>query len=73
MQAENLSVAQQRTGAPDTTAALDRLGGAVERVTEVRSAEDLWRVAGEFREELIRFAFQALIALGVLAAISVVT
>lgn len=68
MQAENLPAVQEPTGAPDTTAALDRIGGAVERVTEVRSAEDLWRLAGEFREELIRFAFQAVIAVGVLAA-----
>ncbi|HET6361497.1 MAG TPA: mechanosensitive ion channel family protein [Gemmatimonadota bacterium] len=69
MQIENLSAAaQEPSGAPDTTAALDRIGGAVERVTEVRSTEDLWRLAGEFREELIRFGFQALIAIGVLAA-----
>ncbi|HJU87457.1 MAG TPA: mechanosensitive ion channel family protein [Gemmatimonadota bacterium] len=61
-------MAQQPSGAPDTTAALDRIGGAVERVTEVRSTEDLWRLAGEFREELLRFAFQALVAIGVLAA-----
>ncbi len=60
--------AQPPSGAPDTTAALDRIGGAVERVTEVRSTEDLWQLAGEFREELIRLAFQALIAIGVLAA-----
>ena len=50
MQAENLPAVQEPSGAPDTTAALDRIGGAVERVTEVRSAEDLWRLAGEFRD-----------------------
>ncbi len=72
MQIEGLPIAQEPSGAPDTTAALDRVGGAVERVTEVRSAEDFWRLAGEFREELIRFAFQALIAVGVLAAFLVV-
>ena len=68
MQAEDLPATQQPTQAPDTTAALDRIGGAVQRVTEVRSTEDVWRLAGEFREELIRFAFQALVAIGVLAA-----
>jgi small conductance mechanosensitive channel len=68
MQVEGLPAGQQPSAAPDTTAALDRIGGAVERVTEVRSTEDLWRLGGEFREELIRFAFQALIAVGVLAA-----
>ena len=52
---------------PDTTAALGRLGEAVERVTEVRSSADVWRLAGEFREDLIRFAFQAVIAVAVLA------
>jgi small conductance mechanosensitive channel len=68
MQIENLPAAQQPSTPPDTTATLDRIGGAVERVTEVRSTEDVWRLAGEFREELIRFAFQALVAIGVLAA-----
>jgi small conductance mechanosensitive channel len=72
MQIEGLPAAQEPSGAPDTTAALDRIGGAVERVTEVRSTDDLWRLAGEFREELIRFAFQALIAVAVLAAFLVV-
>jgi small conductance mechanosensitive channel len=72
MQIEGLPGAQEPSGAPDTTAALDRIGGAVERVTEVRSTDDLWRLAGEFREELVRFAFQALIAVAVLAAFLVV-
>lgn len=72
MQIEGLPAAQEPSGAPDTTAALDRIGGAVERVTEVRTTDDLWRLAGEFREELIRFAFQALIAVAVLAAFLVV-
>jgi small conductance mechanosensitive channel len=71
MQVEGLPGVQQPSE-PDTTAALDRIGGAVERVTEVRSTDDLWRLAGEFREELIRFAFQALIAVAVLAAFLVV-
>jgi small conductance mechanosensitive channel len=71
MQAGDLPAAQPSSAA-DTTAALDRIGGAVERVTEVRSTEDVWRLAGEFREELIRFAFQALIAVGVLAAFVIV-
>ncbi|HYO47598.1 MAG TPA: mechanosensitive ion channel family protein [Gemmatimonadota bacterium] len=52
---------------PDTTAALGQLGRAVERVTEVRSFDDVWRLAGEFREDLIRFAFQAVVAVAVLA------
>jgi small conductance mechanosensitive channel len=68
MQIENLAPSQEPSTPPDTTAALNRIGGAVERVTEVRSAGDVWRLAGEFREELIRFAFQALVAIGVLAA-----
>lgn len=68
MQMDNLVAAQQPSTPPDTTAALERIGGAVERVTEVRSTEDLWRLGTEFREELIRFAFQALVAIGVLAA-----
>ncbi len=71
MQVEALPGIQQPSGAPDTTA-MDRIGGAVERVTDVRSTEDIWRLAGEFREELVRFAFQALIAVGVLAAFVIV-
>jgi len=53
---------------PDTTAAFGQLGEAVERATEVRSFDDVWRLVGEFREDLIRFAFQLLIAAAVMAA-----
>jgi small conductance mechanosensitive channel len=69
MQIPGLSTGgQDSAAAPDTTAALGQLGQAVERVTEVRSFDDLWILAGEFREDLIRFAFQALVAIAVLAA-----
>jgi small conductance mechanosensitive channel len=59
---------QDSAAAPDTTAALGQLGQAVERVTEVRSFDDVWLLAGEFREDLIRFAFQAVVAIAVLLA-----
>jgi len=52
----------------DTTAALGQLGEAVERVTEVRSFEDVWRLAGEFREDLVHFALQLVVAVAVMVA-----
>ena len=58
---------QDTLTAPDTTAALGQLGQAVEQVAEVRSFDDAWRLAGQFREELIRFAFQVIVAVAVLA------
>jgi small conductance mechanosensitive channel len=51
---------------PDTTAALGQLGDAVERVTSVRSLDDVWRLAGEFREDLLGFALQIVVAVAVL-------
>ena len=58
--------AQDSPATPDTTAALGQLGEAVERVTEVRSLEEVWTLAGEFRGELIRFALQVVVAVAVL-------
>lgn len=52
----------------DTTAALGQVGEAVERATRVRSLDDVWRLAGEFREELLRFGLQMLVAIAVLTA-----
>jgi small conductance mechanosensitive channel len=57
---------QDSPAVPDSAAALGQLGEAVEQVTEVRSLQDVWRLVGEFREDLIRFAFQAVIAVAVL-------
>lgn len=58
---------QDSLASPDTTAALGQLGDAVEQVTELRSWEDAWLLAGQFREELLRFAIQLLVAVMVLA------
>lgn len=51
---------------PDTTAgAVDR---AIDRLAEARSLEDLWLLAGEFRDELLRFGFRLLVAFAVVGA-----
>lgn len=52
----------------DSGAGLRQLEEAVDRVTEVRSLDDAWLLAGEFRVELLRFALQLVIALAVMAA-----
>jgi len=69
MQIPGLSDAgtQDQAVSQDTTAALGQLGEAVDRATEVRSLEDLWRLVGEFREELIAFGLQLLVAIIVMA------
>lgn len=66
MQIPGLSGGSQPAPA-DTAAALGQLGEAVERATEVRSLEDVWLLAGEFREELALFVLQLVIAAAVLA------
>jgi small conductance mechanosensitive channel len=50
----------------DTSAALGQLGEAVDQAKEVRSLDDLWRLAGEFREELLGFVLQLVVAIAVL-------
>lgn len=50
----------------DTSAALGQLGEAVDQAKEVRSLDDFWKLAGEFREELLGFVFQLLVAIAVL-------
>jgi small conductance mechanosensitive channel len=72
MQISGIAGSQPEPAAPDTSAGLGQIERAVERATEVRSLDDVWRLAGEFREELLRFAFQFLIALAVMAAFLVV-
>ena len=52
----------------DSGAGLGQLEEAVDRVTEVRSLEDAWLLAGEFRVELLRFALHLVIALAVMGA-----
>ena len=56
----------------DSGAGFAQLEEAVERVTQVRSLDDAWLLAGEFRVELIRFALQLVIALAVMGAFLVV-
>jgi small conductance mechanosensitive channel len=72
MQVPDIAVSQPEPAAPDSSAGLGQIEQAVERVTQVRSLDDVWRLAGEFRVELLRFALQLLIALAVMAAFLVV-
>lgn len=72
MQIEALSSASQDTAGADSLAVLGELQGAVDRVTEVRSFEDLWQLSGEFQAELISFLAQLGAALLVLLIFAVV-
>ena len=72
MQIPGIASSQPEPAVPDSGAGLGQVEHAVERVTQVRSLDDVWRLAGEFREELLRFAFQLVIALAVMAAFLVV-
>lgn len=72
MQVPGITGGQPEPAAPDSGAGLGQIEQAVERVTQVRSLDDVWRLAGEFRVELLRFAFQLLIALAVMVAFLVV-
>lgn len=51
----------------DTSEMIGELAGTVDRITEVRSASDLLRLAGEFRAELVVFALDLVVALIVMA------
>jgi small conductance mechanosensitive channel len=68
MQTSPLPQPQPSESASDTTAALGQLGTAVERATRVRSLDDVWQLAGEFREELLHFGLQMIVAAAVLIA-----
>ena len=72
MQVPGISGTQAEPAAPDSGAGLGQIEQAVERVTQVRSLDDVWRLAGEFRVELLRFALQLMIALAVMGAFLVV-
>lgn len=67
MQIPGLSGEGSQPAPADTAAALGQLGEAVERATEVRSLQDVWQLAGEFRAELVLFVLQLVIAAAVLA------
>jgi len=51
----------------DTSEMIGELSGTVDRITEVRSASDLFRLAGEFRADLVVFALDLVVALIVMA------
>jgi small conductance mechanosensitive channel len=72
MQIPGISGSQPEPAAPDSGTGLGQIEHAVERATQVRSLDDVWRLAGEFREELLRFAFQLVIAVAVMSAFLVV-
>lgn len=55
------------TAAGGGTAAIEEFGEAVERISEVRSAGDLWALAGEFQGEIVAFGLRLLLALVVVA------
>lgn len=72
MQIPGIAGSQPEPAAPDSGTGLGQIEHAVERATQVRSLDDVWQLAGEFREELLRFAFQLVIALAVMCAFLVV-
>lgn len=56
----------------DSVGVIDDIGAAVDRMIEVRSFGDLWRLAGEFQVELIAFGLKLLLALFVMTMFVVI-
>lgn len=73
MQIEALTGSQPADTAPaDTLEMMGEFRGAVDRVTEVRSLDDLWRLAGDFQGVLIGWLLQLVLAVLVLAVFALV-
>ena len=51
MQIPGIADSQPAPAAPDSSAGLGQIERAVERATEVRSLDDVWRLAGEFQRQ----------------------
>ncbi|MBW3661300.1 MAG: mechanosensitive ion channel family protein [Gemmatimonadetes bacterium] len=60
------------TAPADTVSMIDDLGQAMDRVTEVRSLEDVWALAEAFKGELIAFGLKLLLGVVVLVVFVVI-
>lgn len=71
-QQPSASVQEAPADSADALDGLSGLNGAVDRLSEARSAGDLWRLLEDFQAELIGFSLKLLVALAVLAIFAVI-